>query len=82
MDDRKHQATIITVDGPLFHDEEEHENAVRHYAPNSKEEKELVRKLDLRIMPILWVMYVFNYVDRTNIVSGPLSLNSSCITYR
>jgi hypothetical protein len=35
--------------------------------PNREEETRMVRKVDLRMMPILWVMYVLNYLDRTNI---------------
>ena len=37
------------------------------YIPDSDEEKRLVRKIDKRLMPMLWVMYVMNYIDRTNI---------------
>jgi hypothetical protein len=41
------------------------------YIPDTDEEKRLVRKIDKRLMPMLWVMYVMNYIDRTNIgVSG------------
>lgn len=29
--------------------------------------KSLVRKLDMTLMPIIWVMYLFNYLDRTAI---------------
>lgn len=38
------------------------------FMPGSAEEKRLVRKIDLYLMPILWIKYVFNYIDRTNIV--------------
>lgn len=37
------------------------------YVPGSEEEKRLVRKIDLHLMPTLWIMYVFNYIDRTNV---------------
>ncbi|RPA87802.1 major facilitator superfamily transporter [Ascobolus immersus RN42] len=37
------------------------------YVPGTEEEKKLVRKIDLYLLPILWVMYILNYVDRTNI---------------
>jgi hypothetical protein len=30
-------------------------------------EKKLVRKLDLTLMPMVWVLYMFNYLDRNNI---------------
>lgn len=29
------------------------------------EEKALVRRIDLLLMPILWLMYLFSYADRT-----------------
>lgn len=41
--------------------------AAQEYVPGTAEEKRLVRKMDLHLMPILWVMYIFNYIDRTNI---------------
>ncbi|KAH7103113.1 MFS general substrate transporter [Auriculariales sp. MPI-PUGE-AT-0066] len=37
------------------------------YTPGSAEEKALLRKMDLRIFPAIWVMYLMNYLDRTNI---------------
>jgi len=30
-------------------------------------EKKLVRKLDMTLMPTIWVLYLFNYLDRNNI---------------
>ena len=52
-------------------DDDTHElaEAIRNYVPHSAEEKKLVRKIDLFLMPILWIMYILNYIDRTNIVS-------------
>ncbi|KAL4876866.1 major facilitator superfamily domain-containing protein [Aspergillus karnatakaensis] len=37
------------------------------------EEIGLVKKLDLRIMPIVWMMYFLNYVDRNAIASARLN---------
>lgn len=48
------------------------QQALRDYVPGSDAEKRLLRKIDLRLMPILWIMYILNYVDRTNIVYFPL----------
>lgn len=31
------------------------------------QEKSLVRKLDMTLMPTIWVLYLFNYLDRNNI---------------
>jgi len=30
-------------------------------------EKSLVRKLDMTLMPTVWLLYLFNYLDRNNI---------------
>jgi hypothetical protein len=30
-------------------------------------EKRIVRKLDCTLMPTIWVLYLFNYLDRNNI---------------
>jgi hypothetical protein len=30
-------------------------------------EKRLVRKLDMTLMPVVWMLYFFNYLDRNNI---------------
>jgi hypothetical protein len=32
-----------------------------------KMEKRIVRKLDMTLMPVVWVLYFFNYMDRNNI---------------
>ncbi|KAJ9092566.1 hypothetical protein QFC21_006797 [Naganishia friedmannii] len=59
-----------------FNDKESYvENGRQHgqdtneivYVSGTAEEKALVRKMDMRLLPILWLMYVFNYLDRTNI---------------
>jgi len=36
-------------------------------------EKKLVRRIDLRLLPILVVMYILNYLDRNNIASARLA---------
>lgn len=30
-------------------------------------EKKVVRRLDMTLMPMLWVLYLFNYLDRASI---------------
>lgn len=36
--------------------------------PNWRElEKKVVRRLDMTLMPCLWVLYFFNYLDRASI---------------
>lgn len=36
-------------------------------------EKRLVRKLDLTLIPMLWILYLFNYLDRNNIAQAKLN---------
>jgi len=35
-----------------------------------EEEKKLVRKIDLFLMPTIWLMYLLSYMDRTKFVIG------------
>ncbi|PPQ68912.1 hypothetical protein CVT26_001849 [Gymnopilus dilepis] len=37
------------------------------FTPNSEAEKALVRKIDKRIVPTIWVLYTLSYLDRSNI---------------
>jgi len=50
-----------------YEEAEEPNQEKRVYVPNPHEERKLVRKVDLRLFPVLWVMYVINYIDRSNI---------------
>ena len=36
-------------------------------------EKKLVRKIDLRLLPMVIVMYIMNYLDRNNIASAKIA---------
>ncbi|KAJ9094626.1 hypothetical protein QFC19_007839 [Naganishia cerealis] len=37
------------------------------YEPGGAEEKAFIRRLDMRMIPIIWFMYVMSYLDRANI---------------
>ncbi|KAF9884557.1 hypothetical protein FE257_001502 [Aspergillus nanangensis] len=39
----------------------------------AEEEKALVRKIDLTLLPTIWVMYLLSYLDRTNIGNAKIS---------
>ncbi|KAL3462161.1 major facilitator superfamily domain-containing protein [Aspergillus heterothallicus] len=43
------------------------EDAIAYYVPGTEFEKRLIRKIDLYMMPTLWIMCVLAYVDRNNI---------------
>lgn len=38
-----------------------------------EEEKKLVRKIDLYLMPTIWLMYLLSYMDRTNIGNAKIA---------
>ncbi|CAI0650524.1 unnamed protein product, partial [Colletotrichum noveboracense] len=59
-------AVTVDADGELA-------EALRNYVPGTQEEKALVRKIDFYLMPILWIMYILNYVDRTNIGNAKIA---------
>jgi len=39
----------------------------------TQEERKLVRKVDVTLLSMLWLMYAFNYVDRTNIGNAKIA---------
>ncbi|KAL1854959.1 hypothetical protein VTK73DRAFT_8632 [Phialemonium thermophilum] len=41
--------------------------ATNDYVPGTDAEKKLVRKIDLHLLPTMWLMYLLSYVDRTNV---------------
>ncbi|USP74360.1 major facilitator superfamily transporter [Curvularia clavata] len=53
----------VSIDGNLGHNESPEWKAA---------ERRLVRKLDLTLMPIVWILYMFNYLDRNNIAQARL----------
>ncbi|KAH8426545.1 uncharacterized protein LDX57_004281 [Aspergillus melleus] len=47
------------------------EEAPSSFSP--EEEKALVRKIDLYLLPMIWIMYLLSYMDRTNIGNAKIS---------
>lgn len=39
--------------------------ALHGYVPDTEEERKLVRKIDLYLLPTIWLMYLLSYMDRT-----------------
>lgn len=35
------------------------------YISDTEEERKLVRKIDLMLLPTIWLMYLLSYMDRT-----------------
>lgn len=44
--------------------------------------RSVVRKLDMTLLPMVWILYLFNYIDRNNIryVVDELSDNTGILT--
>lgn len=45
------------------HNSDDHIGEVQDFTP--EEESAIVRKIDLFLMPMLWLMYLLSYADRT-----------------
>lgn len=52
---------------PRANSEDESIAVTAKYVPGSTAEKRLLRKLDLRIIPCIWTLYMLSYLDRANI---------------
>jgi hypothetical protein len=62
-----HITTMDVDEKPMSIDNKYNEQVeVAAYVPNPDEEKALVRRIDRRLLPVLWVMYIFNYIDRVS----------------
>ncbi|KAG7441170.1 MFS general substrate transporter [Guyanagaster necrorhizus] len=52
-------------------DQEWHEETSQfNYIPGSDAEKRLIRKIDMRIVPTVWILYTLSYLDRANIANA------------
>ena len=49
---------------------------IERYEIDPEAEKKLLRKLDLRVVPVLWFLYMLAFLDRTNI--GTLRMETCC----
>ena len=47
------------------------ESIDNHDSISSIEERSLVRKIDLFLLPTIWLMYLLSYIDRTKFVPSP-----------
>ncbi|KAH8196070.1 hypothetical protein TruAng_009756 [Truncatella angustata] len=46
---------------------------IESYVIDTEEERKLVRKIDLYILPTMWIMYLLSYMDRTNIGNAKIA---------
>ena len=61
---------VSKADQNLTGEDEEMANVLRSYVPDTNEERRLVWKIDLILLPCLWWMYVLAYLDRGNIANA------------
>lgn len=51
------------------------DRSIASYEIDPEAEKKLLRKLDLRVVPVLWFLFMLAFLDRTNIGTLPQSSN-------
>ena len=54
---------LNTEKGATIHEDEDQASAGADFT--QAEEKKLVRKIDLFLLPTIWLMYLLSYIDRT-----------------
>ena len=52
---------------------EDHNGNIDEDPERAAEEKALVRKIDLFLLPTIWIMYLLSYMDRTNIGNAKIA---------
>ncbi|KAI1855671.1 hypothetical protein JX265_006075 [Neoarthrinium moseri] len=72
--ENKYHGEHREVMGPELADDVKHQEAlIDSYVPDTEEERKLVRKIDLYILPAMWLMYLLSYMDRTNIGNAKIA---------
>ncbi|KAK6085979.1 hypothetical protein SCUP234_01378 [Seiridium cupressi] len=61
------------MDPEMMDDPKARDEFVESYVPDTEEERKLVRKIDLYILPTMWLMYLLSYMDRTNIGNAKIA---------
>lgn len=55
-------------DGTIAIEIENSKPSVAELSYTNEEEKALIRKIDLHLLPTIWIMYLLSYMDRTKYV--------------
>ncbi|RAO71446.1 uncharacterized protein BHQ10_007458 [Talaromyces amestolkiae] len=61
------------LDIKMDHECLEVENITGEVSFSPEEEKALLRKIDMHLLPTIWIMYLLSYMDRTNIGNAKIS---------
>jgi hypothetical protein len=73
--DLEHQEEMDYESG----DQKRQEEVVNAYVPDTEEERKLVRKIDLYLLPSIWIMYLLSYMDRTKSVNALIIMHKLII---
>ncbi|KAK0385988.1 hypothetical protein NLU13_5705 [Sarocladium strictum] len=75
VENGQHLKNVVTDDGPTKDHTFQPPELVRNMTPEERAEREkkLVRKIDLRLLPMIILMYILNYIDRNNIAAAKLA---------
>ncbi|CAB4387090.1 unnamed protein product [Rhizophagus irregularis] len=60
-------------DNEKYQKDEEHNNKEETFVENKEFEKKLLRKIDLKVMPLLTLLYLLSFLDRVNIGNAKLA---------
>jgi hypothetical protein len=71
-DNETFEDNVIKIE--VYETEREITRVLQDYAQETEEERRLVRKIDLRLLPILGIMYALQSMDRTGMVRYMLQL--------
>ncbi|CAB4387089.1 unnamed protein product [Rhizophagus irregularis] len=63
----------METDNEKYQKDEEHNNKEETFVENKEFEKKLLRKIDLRVMPLLTLLYLLSFLDRVNIGNAKLA---------
>jgi hypothetical protein len=55
-------------DGGVAVEAENNKSGIVELSFTAEEEKLLLRKIDLHLLPTIWIMYLLSYMDRTKCV--------------
>jgi len=69
LEEKKDQSKIEEIEKALEHEQEQDDD---YWQLRADDERALVRKLDKRILPIACILYLFAYLDRTNLGNAKL----------
>ncbi|KAI1084580.1 major facilitator superfamily domain-containing protein [Whalleya microplaca] len=70
----KHKTSLEHCESGVEPIDQKHQDGLpSSYVPDTEEERKLVRKIDLFLLPTIFLMYLLSYMDRTNIGNAKIA---------